>query len=55
MKSFLDDSAKIDGARLKPVLEEALPLFCDAGRQYIMDDFAAYVVRFEKDRNYSLG
>lgn len=50
----MPDDVKIDGERLKPVLDSALWLFGDAGRQYIMDDLAAHGIRFEKDVFYNL-
>ena len=50
----MPDDAKIEGARLKEVLDSALRLFGDAGRQYIMDDLAAHGIRFERGVFYNL-
>ena len=49
-----DDTVKISGAHLKSVLDVALRLFGDAGRQHIMDDLVARGILFEKNRTYSL-
>jgi hypothetical protein len=44
----------LDGARLGIVLDKALRMFGDAGRQYIMDDLASHGIKFDKDSRYSL-
>ena len=44
----------LDGARLGTVLDKALRMFVDAGRQYIMDDLASHGIKFDKDSHYSL-
>jgi hypothetical protein len=49
-----DDSIQISGDRLKVILERALAVFGNSGKEYIIEDLVRHGVRFDDKSHYTL-
>jgi hypothetical protein len=49
-----DDNIQISGDRLKVILEKALAVFGNSGKEYIMEDLVRHGVRFDDKSHYTL-
>ncbi|AIC15240.1 hypothetical protein [Nitrososphaera viennensis] len=49
-----DNSVQISGDRLKALLEKALAVFGDPGKEYIMEDLVRHGIKFDSRSHYTL-